>query len=870
MGSLSGQESDQVAYNDVSQKTSDRVLDPAQMGSDKGLLTGLSMSVQGCCERQFSRRRTHSWPPVWEPSVSDSNGVIVCDPGEASKPTAHHSQGLWQRPNGPQELISFTSPPPGVMVSGQQYPSSASKLSERKIRLSKRSLNPHHHVHGLKLPEFLRLPNPGQVSNADGSQVGSRSHNSQVTRKRRIASIFQHYYPEGHWGFVVLVCGLLVQILTHGTQLSFGYFALTIRRRWRMHHASSDEGLTAPNPPSHLNWEIGALSMAVSLLASPMTIAVCRRKSTRLTAVLGGLICTFAFLFTSFANQFHQVFFSYGILYGLGVGMSRDSAQLMIGQYFKRRREWVEMVFSAGTGLGLALMTMCLHFSLRNLGWRFGLQLMSSSMLLVVVLGTFYRSASLYHPQRRAILHLKSQRRKIKSKDKEKNKAQDDKPPYFDFNTLKSRTIQLLLASVFVSSLGIYSPLFYVMRPWDRNLPPSSSSESMAWLYVYLGLAWSLGCLTFGGIVVTKSRDCAIARQYLCQASLLLCGISISTFGTIQGYHGLVLFVWIYGAFLGGYHHALKMFVYEKVRSRNFASSWSFVQFFQGLGALIGIPGTGLLCTSIGLRHGMLFSALAVFVSAVLIMSLITVHRRNLRQKHQRHRQHKQNQASLRNGSLTPMSLGIIPEILSHHSATSKDMMEPGLSHAWAKLAASSGHHPVLMEHLLSSLSDPVHFDGLSSRSLNLDQILLHSSAEALVQDEESIFSEEGIADMELPDHLLLDDIEYLDNITSCNKVENCLMLSEYEQNLIKETESPAIGDPGRKGSRKMSIFKRNRSDFFSPKRKMGSHLPSTGDELGCLEPGLSPTRHVPLSGSPLKRTIRIIEEAVFMISRGK
>ena len=52
-----------------------------------------------------------------------------------------------------------------------------------------------------------------------------------------------------------------------------------------------------------------------------------------------------------------------------------------------------------------------------------------------------------------------------------------------------------------------------------------------------------------------------------------------------------------------------------------------------------------------------------------------------------------------------------------------------------------------------------------------------------------SIYSEEGIADIDLPDNILFEDFDYLDNITSCNKVENCLMLSEYEQNLIKETE---------------------------------------------------------------------------------
>ena len=46
------------------------------------------------------------------------------------------------------------------------------------------------------------------------------------------ATIRQHYYPEGGWGFVVLTVAVLVQMISHGLQLSFGIFSLAIIRRW--------------------------------------------------------------------------------------------------------------------------------------------------------------------------------------------------------------------------------------------------------------------------------------------------------------------------------------------------------------------------------------------------------------------------------------------------------------------------------------------------------------------------------------------------------------------------------------------------------------------------------------------------------------
>uniref|UniRef100_A0A182THB2 Uncharacterized protein n=1 Tax=Anopheles melas TaxID=34690 RepID=A0A182THB2_9DIPT len=58
---------------------------------------------------------------------------------------------------------------------------------------------------------------------------------------------------------------------------------------------------------------LGPASWAMSLFSATIVVALCRRKSTRLTAVLGGLVLALGILFTSFATQLHQVAFSYDV-----------------------------------------------------------------------------------------------------------------------------------------------------------------------------------------------------------------------------------------------------------------------------------------------------------------------------------------------------------------------------------------------------------------------------------------------------------------------------------------------------------------------------------------------------------------------------
>jgi hypothetical protein len=90
-----------------------------------------------------------------------------------------------------------------------------------------------------------------------------------------------------------------------------------------------------------------------------------------------------------------------------------------------------------------------------------------------------YRPASLYHPQRRAILHLKSLQKRSRLKEQLKGHKSTqkqnsvgssqmgtiiEKPPYFDFSVLKSRTIQILLSGTCISAFGTATPLLLMVR----------------------------------------------------------------------------------------------------------------------------------------------------------------------------------------------------------------------------------------------------------------------------------------------------------------------------------------------------------------------------------------------------------------------
>lgn len=102
----------------------------------------------------------------------------------------------------------------------------------------------------------------------------------------------------------------------------------------------------------------------------------------------------------------------------------------------------------------------------------------------------------------------------------------------------------------------------------------------------------------------------------MCQ--LFFLGISLLALSAVQGYHGYVLFVWLYGICLGGYNYSLKMFTLERIKARHYIKAWSFIQGAKSIPVLIGIPITGYINQTYP-KAGYYFSFVTTVIGASLM-----------------------------------------------------------------------------------------------------------------------------------------------------------------------------------------------------------------------------------------------------------
>lgn len=177
------------------------------------------------------------------------------------------------------------------------------------------------------------------------------------------------------------------------------------------------------------------------------------------------------------------------------------------------------------------------------------------------------------------------------------------------------------------------------------------------------------------------------------------------------------------------------MYTLERVRARNFARAWGFVQCSQAIPIALGVPLSGYMNVGGNGKAGYYFSSTSALLGS-LTLFLIDLHRRNItRHKHTR-----------ANGTRHVCVSETCPQRRKLSFSQEPDV-EPGALNGDALMLGTE----LLVPQFQEDCKDPVISGG--------------------DKPELTCISEEGIADMDLPDNFL-DDLDYVgDCITSCNKV---------------------------------------------------------------------------------------------------
>lgn len=113
-----------------------------------------------------------------------------------------------------------------------------------------------------------------------------------------------------------------------------------------------------------------------------MSSKLINRFGPRVVAILGAIIAALGLFVTSYSKSIAFMYFSYGVVFGIGSSMTYNSNYDIVPKYFKRKTPLALGIMMAGAGasfgMGLIFETLITH-----LGWR-NMYKCTSAMALVV------------------------------------------------------------------------------------------------------------------------------------------------------------------------------------------------------------------------------------------------------------------------------------------------------------------------------------------------------------------------------------------------------------------------------------------------------------------------------------------------------
>ncbi|XP_011602518.2 monocarboxylate transporter 7 [Takifugu rubripes] len=183
--------------------------------------------------------------------------------------------------------------------------------------------------------------------------------------------------PDGGWGWVVGVAFFLVEMFTYGSIKSFGIFLQDLMEEFRESN-------------SRVSW-IVSIAVFVMTFNAPLSSVLTNRFGFQLVVMTGGLLILLGVIATTFTTSVNQIYFTYGLLTGMGYCLTFLPTVTILSLYFTRRRALVTAVASTGESLFMSAMAPALSALKDRMGWRRTMAILGGLQSTIIICGALLR-----------------------------------------------------------------------------------------------------------------------------------------------------------------------------------------------------------------------------------------------------------------------------------------------------------------------------------------------------------------------------------------------------------------------------------------------------------------------------------------------
>ncbi|CAO3698823.1 unnamed protein product [Rhizopus stolonifer] len=270
-----------------------------------------------------------------------------------------------------------------------------------------------------------------KVDIEQGEHMARIQTNATVASMVEMADVDQEFYdtiPDGGYGWVVAVCGFLVNFIMFGTSAIWGVFA-DVFATTVLEGKSTTLGLTG----------IGALMEVTLNLFSPIG-PMLSPLGPRLTLAFGAVLMSLGIILSSFITEMWHLYFTMGLVFGIGTALVYISVVSVIPQWFTTRRGTAMGICSAGSGMGGLALSPMVTSLVAKYGLPWAIRIIGLMAFCICTIAAFF----------------------IRTRLPPVTKNQQQKRLPINFSILKDANFIILLIGLVIALTGYLIPLFYI------------------------------------------------------------------------------------------------------------------------------------------------------------------------------------------------------------------------------------------------------------------------------------------------------------------------------------------------------------------------------------------------------------------------